>query len=77
MKKVFWLALGLGAGSTAAILASRWMRRQRQRLVPASLGPQAGEALRDLARLLGEAVSEFRRGMSDKEAEVRGAMPDA
>ncbi len=75
MKRVFWLALGLGAGSTVAVLASRWMKRQRQRIVPANLGPQAGEALRDLARLLGEAVAEFRKGMSDKEAEVRGAMP--
>lgn len=76
MRRVFWLALGLGAGSTAAVLASRWVRRQRERLVPANLVPQAGEVLKDTARLLGEAVREFRRGMSAKEAELRASVSD-
>lgn len=74
MKRLFWLALGLGAGSTAAVLAGRWMRRQRDRFAPANVVSQAGEVVRDLSRLLGEAVREFRKGMSEKEAEVRSSL---
>jgi hypothetical protein len=74
MKRIFWLALGLGAGATAAILSARWVREQRQRMAPANLGRQAGKMLNDLASLAGQALAEFRQGMRDKEAEVRGAL---
>ena len=74
MKRLFWLALGLGAGTTAAVLAGRWMRRQRQRLAPSSLISQADEVARELSRLLGEEVREFRKGMSDKETELRSTL---
>ena len=74
MKRLFWVALGLGAGSTAAVLAGRWMRRQRQRLAPSNVVSQAGEVVRDLSRLLGEAVREFRKVMSDKAMELRSSL---
>jgi len=73
VRRLFWLATGLGAGATAAVMAGRWLRRQRRALAPANLVHQAGEAVRDLSALMAEAAAEFRAGMAEKEAEVRSA----
>ncbi|HXF57775.1 MAG TPA: hypothetical protein VNO34_09470 [Actinomycetota bacterium] len=74
MRRLFWLAVGLGAGATAAVLAARWARRQTERMAPANLAARAGEVLRDVGTLLEEAAREFRAGMAEKEAEVRAAL---
>jgi hypothetical protein len=76
MRRVFWVALGLGAGATAAVLAARWGRRQRRRLAPANLGRQAGNVVKDLRSLVGEAAKDFRNGMAEREAEIRGSLGD-
>jgi hypothetical protein len=76
VRRIFWLSMGLGAGATAAVMASRWLRRQRQALAPANLIHQAGEAVRDLTSLMGEASREFREGMTEKEAEVRSSLAE-
>lgn len=73
MRRLFWLATGLGAGATASVMAGRWLRRQRQALAPANLFHQAGEAARDLSGLMAEVAAEFRAGMAEKEAEVRSS----
>jgi hypothetical protein len=74
MRRVFWVALGLGAGATGAILAARWFERQTRRMAPANLARQAGGTLRDATSLIGEALAEFRRGMEQKEFEVRSSL---
>lgn len=74
MRRIFWLAMGLGAGATAAVVASRWVRRQTRALAPANIAQQAGTAIRDLTTLVGEASREFRRGMAEKEVEVRSSL---
>ena len=74
MRRIFWLAVGLGAGATATIMSSRWVRQQTQKVAPANLARQAGKTLSDLAALAGQALAEFRQGMADKEAEVRAAL---
>jgi hypothetical protein len=74
VRRIFWLAVGLGAGATAAIMSSRWVRQQTQKVAPANLARQAGKTLSDLAALAGQALAEFRQGMADKEAEVRAAL---
>ena len=74
MRRIFWLALGLGAGATGAVLAARWMRKQAQAMAPANLARQAGRGIQDVGALAGEAVEEFRRGMAEKEAEVRASL---
>lgn len=76
MRRIFWLAMGLGAGATGAVLASRWVRRQTRALAPANLAQQAGTTVRDLTALLGEAAREFRQGMAEKEVEVRSSLPE-
>lgn len=74
MRRIFWLAVGLGAGSTGAILAGRWARRQTQRLAPANVGKQAIAVAGDLGGLVREAAAEFRRGMTEREKEVRSTL---
>ena len=74
MRRIFWLALGLGAGATGAVLAARWFERQTRRMAPANLVRQAGGTARDITSLIGEAAREFRRGMTEKEAEVRTSL---
>lgn len=75
MRRIFWLAAGLGAGATVALAATRWVRRQADRVAPATIARQAGSAARDLSALLAQASAEFRAGMADKEAEVRASLP--
>lgn len=76
MRRIFWLAVGLGAGATAAVLAARWVRRQQERLSPATLGAQVSEGARDLGRLVREAVEEGRRAMREREEEIRRSLPE-
>ena len=74
MRRAFWAALGLGAGATAAVLTSRWMRKQSERMAPANVGRQLGDTARDLGQLLREAMEEWRRGAAEKEAEIRAQL---
>jgi hypothetical protein len=74
VKGAFWVAVGLGAGVTAAILVSRWMRRQREALAPSNLAKQAAGRANDLGTVLRDAAKEFRIGMTEKEAEVRASL---
>jgi hypothetical protein len=70
VKRIFWLAAGLGAGTAGAILTSRWLRRQRERLSPASIGAQVSEGVRDLRELFREAVDDARAATRQREAEI-------
>jgi hypothetical protein len=74
VRRLFWTALGLGAGVTAAVLTSRWMRRQTERMAPANVGRQLGDTARDVGQLLQEALEEWRKGMAEKEAEIRAQL---
>jgi len=73
MRRIFWLALGLGAGATSAFLAARWMRRQAQ-AIPANLARQASQGVQDLGALAAQTVEDFRRGMAEKEADLRASL---
>jgi hypothetical protein len=76
VRRAFWLAVGLGAGVTTAILVSRWARRQREALAPSNLARQARGTAGDAGTLLRDAAREFRLGMAEKEAEVRASLSD-
>ena len=76
MRRVFWLAMGLGAGVTAAVMTSRWLKRQQQRLSPANLGAVAGEGVRDLGRLVREALEAGREEMARTEGEIRASLAE-
>jgi hypothetical protein len=74
VRRLFWTALGLGAGVTAAVLTSRWMRKQSERMAPANVGRQLGDTARDVGQLVREALEEWRKGMAEKEAEIRAQL---
>jgi hypothetical protein len=71
MRRSFWVALGLGAGATGAVVASRWARRQARRVAPTTIAREAKGGLLDLGKLVSESISEGRRAMSDREEELR------
>ncbi len=74
MRRPFWVAVGLGAGVAAAVMVSRWMRRQRQRLSPANIGSQIAKGARDVGRLVREALDEGRRAFVEKEEELKASL---
>lgn len=71
MKRGFWVALGLGAGATGAILASRWTKKQAQRVAPQTLAREAKGSLMDLSKLVAESIQEGKQAMADREAQLR------
>jgi len=74
MRRLFWTALGLGAGATAAVLVSRWMRRTTQAVAPANVAREAGRTVSDFVELVRQALAEGRAGMAEKEAEIRASL---
>jgi len=70
---MFWLAVGLGAGATSAVMAGRWARRQVERMAPPNLARQIGHAVQDLGAVVADAGREFSRGMAEKESELRAS----
>ncbi len=75
VRRGFWVALGLGAGATSAIMASRWARKQAVRVAPATLAREAKGGLLDLGKLFSESIAEGRQAMDERERELRGETP--
>jgi hypothetical protein len=71
VKRPFWVALGLGAGATGAVLASRWTRKQTQRIAPQTLAREAKGGILDLGKLVTESIAEGKRAMDERERELR------
>lgn len=71
MRRLFWVALGLGAGAASAILASRFVRKQTAKVAPANLAREARGGMMDLARLVSDSLAEGRAAMHQKEDELR------
>ena len=71
MRRLFWVALGLGAGIARAIMTMRFLRRQASKVAPANLARQARGGLMDAARLFSESIAEGREAMREKEEELR------
>jgi hypothetical protein len=72
VRRLFWLALGLGAGAAGAIMTARFARRQMDKVAPSTLARQARGGLLDLSRRVSESMEEGRRAMQEKEEELRG-----
>jgi hypothetical protein len=76
VRRLFWLAFGLGAGAAGAVLASRWTRRQADRVRPRTIAREARGGLLDLSKLVAESIEEGRRAMDERERQLReGAGP--
>jgi hypothetical protein len=77
MRRGFWVALGLGAGATGAVLASRWAKRQANKVNPATLAREAKDGLLDLSKLVAESIEEGKRAMEEREQELRDELEAA
>jgi len=71
VRRSFWIALGVGAGATGAVVTSRWAKRQARKVAPATIAREARGGLLDLGRLVSESIAEGRRGMAEREQELR------
>jgi hypothetical protein len=71
VKRGFWVALGFGAGATGAILASRWTKKQAQRVAPQTIAREAKGSLLDLSKLVAESIQEGKQAMADRETQLR------
>jgi len=71
VKRLFWLALGLGAGAAGAIMTARFARRQMDKVAPSTLAREARGGLLDLSRRVSESIDEGRRAMQEKEDQLR------
>ena len=74
-RRGFWVALGLGAGATGAVLASRWTKKQATRVAPATLAREAKGGFLDLGKLVSESIAEGRQAMEERERELRAGLP--
>lgn len=74
MRRLFWLALGLGAGAASAIMATRFVRRQTAKVAPANLAREARGSVMDLAKLVSESMAEGKAAMEQKEDELRAGL---
>jgi len=71
VKRLFWLALGLGAGAAGAIMTARFARRQMDKVAPSTLAREARGGLLDLSRRVSESIDEGRRAMKEMEEQLR------
>jgi hypothetical protein len=71
VRRAFWISLGLGAGATGALVASRWTRKQVERAKPKAIVREAKGGLLDLSRLLAESLEEGKQARDAREAELR------
>jgi hypothetical protein len=71
VRRGFWVALGLGAGATGAVIASRWAKRQARKVAPQTLAREAKGGLLEFSKLVSESIEEGKRAMEERERELR------
>jgi hypothetical protein len=71
VKRAFWVALGLGAGATGAVVTSRWATKQAGKVAPTTIAREAKGGLLEFGKLVSESIAEGRRAMADREEELR------
>lgn len=77
MRRLFWLAGGLGAGAVGAVLTSRFVRRQARKVAPATIAREARGGLLELSKLVSQSLAEGKRAMDEKERELRSEHPQS
>ncbi len=75
MRRIFWLALGLGAGAAGAILTARSARKQMQKVAPSSIARRAQGGLLELGKRVSESIAEGRRAMEERRRELTEKPP--
>ena len=71
MRRGFWVALGLGAGATGAILVGRWTKKQTRRVAPQTIARETKGGIMDLSKLVSESIAEGKRARDEREEQLR------
>ena len=71
MKRAFWVALGLGAGATGAVVTSRWAKKQAGKVAPTTIAREAKGGILELGKLVTESIAEGRKAMEEREEQLR------
>jgi hypothetical protein len=61
----------LAAGATTAVLASRWMKKQAERMAPTNVARTARDDVMDFSKRVAESVAEGKRAMAEAERDIR------
>jgi hypothetical protein len=77
VRRLFWLAVGLGAGAVGAVMTMRFARKQAEKVAPARIAREAKGGIMDLAKRVSESIAEGERAMREREDELRGDARDA
>jgi hypothetical protein len=77
VRRLFWLAVGLGAGAVGAVMTMRFARRQAEKVAPSRIAREARGGVMDLAKRVSESIAEGERAMREREAQLRGDERDA
>ena len=77
MKRGFWVALGLGAGATGTVIATRWTKKQAKKVAPATIAREARGGLFEFSKLMSASIAEGKRAMAERERELRAEDPPA
>jgi surface antigen len=75
VRRLFWLALGLGAGAAGAVLGTRFAKKQVQKVAPSTIAREARGGLLELSKLVSESIAEGKRAMEEAEAQARSSTP--
>lgn len=75
IRRLTWLSVGFVAGVGTSVAAWRRVRRERDRFHPGRVAARVGRGVNGLCGALGDALAECRRGMAEREAELRRAAP--
>ncbi len=76
MRRLFWLAVGLGAGAAGAVLTTRFAKKQMQKVAPSTIAREARGGLLELSKLVSESLVEGKRAMEEAESEARSSISD-
>ncbi|MCJ7832016.1 MAG: hypothetical protein MUP92_01035 [Actinobacteria bacterium] len=76
MKRTFWLGAGLAAGATGAVLASRWAKKQAQRMAPTHIAKEMQGDVVDLSKRLADSIAAGKAAMEDREREIHSQIDD-
>jgi sensor histidine kinase regulating citrate/malate metabolism len=76
VRRLFWLALGLGAGAAGAVLTTRFAKKQMEKVAPSTIAREARGGLLELSKLVSESLAEGKRAMEQAESEARSSISE-
>jgi sensor histidine kinase regulating citrate/malate metabolism len=76
VRRIFWLALGLGAGAAGAVISTRFAKKQMRKVAPSTIAREARGGLLELSKLVSESIAEGKHAMEQAESEARTSISE-